>query len=154
VFQGLLIKKLFMKVIVVSGARSNIGKTHLSKALCGLLPVAVHIKIGHHPRKQGGDNFYYNKEINFSALADEHKNARFLVIESNRILEEITPDCVIYLPADNPKLSAGIAEKKADIIRGKLLSESKMISLAGKLDCDKEVIRKIAEFSGALIESI
>ena len=50
-----------MKVIVVAGARSKIGKTHLARALCDLLPGAVRIKIGHHERKKNAvdDGYLY-----------------------------------------------------------------------------------------------
>jgi hypothetical protein len=139
-----------VKVIVVSGARSNVGKTHLSRALCALLPGAVRIKIGHHPRKPKDDDGYlYPMGTGFSRIAAEHGNARFLVIESNRILEEITPECTIYLPAENPKPSAEIAIKKADIIRGEPVPGSKISALAKRMECDETVIRKIVELSGA-----
>ncbi len=134
-----------MKVIVVSGARSNVGKTHLSRALCRLLPGAVRIKIGHHARKPGGDGYLYQIGTSFSTIAAEHSNARFLIIESNRILEEITPDCAIYLPAENPKPSAEIAIKKADIIRGEPVAASKISVLATRMECDETVIRAIVE---------
>jgi len=139
-----------MKVIVVSGARSNVGKTLLSRALCKLLPDAVRVKIGHHAWKPGGDRNFYPMGTRFSAIVAEHSNARFLIIESNRILEEITPDCTIYLPADNPKPSAEIAMKKADIIRGERVPASRLAVLAKRMECDKDVIRAIAELSGSL----
>jgi hypothetical protein len=139
-----------MKVVVVSGAHSNVGKTQLARALRDLLPGAVRIKIGHHARKPGGDGYYYHIGTSFSAIAAEHSNAHFLVIESNRILEEITPDCAIYLPAENPKPSAEIAVKKADIIRGEPVPVSKISVLAKRLECDETIIRKIIELSGAL----
>jgi len=139
-----------MKVIVVSGARSNVGKTQLSRALCKLLPGAVRIKIGHHARKPDKDGHLYPMGTGFSSIAAEHGNARFLIIESNRILEEITPECVIYLPAEDPKPSAEIAMKKADIIRGEPVPASKISVLARRMECDEAVIRKIVELSGAL----
>ncbi len=85
----------------------------------------------------------------FSTIAFEHGDAHFLIIESNRILEEIRPECAIYLPADDPKPSAEMAKKKADIIRGEDLSISDMSILAERLGCDEAVIEKIAELSGA-----
>jgi len=139
-----------MKVIVVSGARSNVGKTQLARALCELLPGAVRIKIGHHARKPGGDDNLYPMETSFSTIEPEHRNARFLIIESNRILEEITPECAIYLAAANPKPSAEMAMKKADIIRGEAVPASKISALAKRMECDEAVIRKIVELSGAL----
>ena len=142
-----------MKVIVVSGARSNVGKTHLSRELVKLLPGAVRIKIGHHARKPGNDDgCLYHMGTGFSTIAAEHNNARFLIIESNRILEEITPECVIYLPADNPKQSAEMARKKADIVRGEPVPDSKIFVLAERMECDERVIRKIVELSGILEE--
>jgi len=140
-----------MKVIVVSGARSNVGKTHLARALCKLLPGAVRIKIGHHPRKPGYDDGYlYPMGTGFLSIASEHSNERFLIIESNRILEEITPECAIYLPADSPKPSAEIAMKRADIIRGEPVADSKITVLAKRMGCDETVIRKIVELSSEL----
>jgi len=137
-----------MKVIVVSGARSNVGKTHLSRALCRLLPGAVHVKIGHHARKPGRDANLYPLETGFSSIAAEHTGARFLIIESNRILEEITPECAIYLPAENAKPSAEIAMKKADIIRGEPVPASTISLLATRMECDEAVIRRIVQMTG------
>ena len=139
-----------MKVIVVSGAHSNVGKTQLSRELCKLLPGAVRIKIGHHARKSADDGYLYRIGTGFPDIAAEHGNARFLVIESNRILEDITPECVIYLPAENPKPSAEIAVKKADIIRGEPVPVTTISVLAKRMECDETVIRKIVELSGAL----
>ena len=136
-----------MKVIVVSGARSKVGKTHLSRALCRLLPGAVRIKIGDHGWKPGGDGYLYRIGTGFSTIAAEHGNARFLIIESNRILEEITPECAIYLPAENPKPSAEIAVRKADIIRGEPVPAAKISVLAKRMECDETVIRAIVELS-------
>lgn len=139
-----------MKVVVVSGAHSNVGKTQLARTLRDLLPGAVRIKIGHQARKPGGDDYYYYMGTSFSAIAAEHSNARFLIIESNHILEEITPEFAIYLSAEDPKPSAEIAVKKADIVRGEPVPVSKISVLAKRLECDETVIRKIVELSGAL----
>ena len=141
-----------MKIIVVSGARSNIGKTHLSQALSELLPGAVRVKIGHHDRKHDGEPNYYSMGTGFSTIAAEHGDAPYVVIESNSILGEITPECVIYLPADDPKPSAETAVNKADIIRGEHITAAKISALAERLGCSELLVRKIAEFSGALID--
>ena len=140
-----------MKVIVVSGARSNVGKTRLSRALCKVLPNAVRVKIGHHAWKPGGDRFLYPMGTSFSVIAVKHSSTRFLIIESNTILDEITPECTIYLPADNPKPSAAKAMEKADIIRGEAVPRSKIALLAERMECDEAVIRAIAELSGGCL---
>jgi hypothetical protein len=141
-----------MKVIVVSGAHSNIGKTRLSRALTALLPGAVRIKIGHGARKSDEDGYFYHFGTGFAAIAAEHGTAPFLIIESNSILKEITPECSIYLPGENPKPSAEIAVNKADIIRGESVSSSKITELAERLNCDESVVRKIIELAGAVPE--
>jgi len=139
-----------MKVIVVSGARSNVGKTQLARALCELLPGAVRIKIGHHVSKPGGDDNLYQMGTSFSTIESEHRNAHFLIIESNRILEEIAPECAIYLAAAKSKPSAEMAMKKADIICGEAVTASKISALAKRMECDEALIWKIVELSGAL----
>jgi len=134
-----------MKVIVVSGARSNVGKTHLSRALCRLFSGAVRIKIGHHARKPDKDDNLYPIGTSFSTIAAEHRDAPFLIIESNRILEEITPECAIYLPADDSKPSARIAIEKADIIRGEPVPDSRVLELADRMECDEATIRSMID---------
>ena len=136
-----------MKVIVVSGARSNVGKTHLARALCSLLPGAIRVKIGHHAPKPGRDINLYPIGTSFATIASQHSDVRFLIIESNRILQEITPDCAIYLPGDDPKPSAKLAAKKADIIRGEPLSDSAISLLAQHMECDEALIRAIVELT-------
>jgi hypothetical protein len=140
-----------MKTIVVSGAHSKVGKTHLARAICGLLPGAVRIKIGHGKVKPGGDGFFYPLGTPFAGIAAGHATARYLVIESNSILRELTPDCAIYLAADNPKPSAALAEERADIVRGKPVDRMTLSRLAGRLACSEETVRQIAEMAGGSI---
>jgi len=144
--------KIKMKVIVVSGAHSNIGKTHLSRALAKLLPGAVRIKIGHGEVKPVDDGHFYHFGTGFTTIAAEHGDAHYLIIESNSILKEITPECAIYLPDENSKPSAEIAIKKADIIRGETVSKEKISLLSKRLECNETIVRKIAELSGALTD--
>jgi hypothetical protein len=141
-----------MKTIVVSGARSKTGKTALARALSGLLPDAVRIKIGHGIPKQGNDGFYYPMGIPFETIVAEHGSAGYCVIESNSILKQIVPDCTIYLSADNPKPSAILAREKADIVRGVLLPDKKVLQLAKRLRCDEKTVRKIAGLANARLE--
>jgi hypothetical protein len=141
-----------VKVIVISGARSNVGKTHLARALCALLPDAVAVKIGHHAARPGKEGILYPMGTGLSTIAADHSTARFLIIESNSILDVLTPDCAIYLDADNPKPSARTAARKADITRGQTVPPSKIEALAARLECDEGVVRKIIHLSGALID--
>jgi hypothetical protein len=78
-----------MKVIVVSGARSNAGKTHLAHALCDLLPRAERVKIGHHARKPDGDANFYPVGTTFSAIVSERCNPRFFTEGTILMITEV-----------------------------------------------------------------
>ena len=108
-----------MKTIVVSGARSNVGKTTLAEAIRELLPMSVCVKLGHGEEKKGAGNIFYHAGKPFEEIVEENRGAEFLIVESNRILEEIEPDLAIYIPAGDPKPSAALAEARADLVRGR-----------------------------------
>ncbi|MDD3641869.1 MAG: hypothetical protein PHQ19_00170 [Candidatus Krumholzibacteria bacterium] len=137
-----------MKTIVVSGARSNVGKTTLARHLCRLLPGAVHVKLGHGREKPDAGNLFYPVGTPFGEIAAGSGPAPFLVIESNRILEEIRPDLAIFLPADDPKPSAKGARERADYIRGEPLpceaAEDIARRLGVALGTAREIARRIA----------
>jgi len=143
-----------MKTIVISGASSNVGKTTLARELSALLPGAVIVKIGHHPRNPVKHNVYYPRGTTFSEIALRHKQARTLIIESNSVLGEMTPDCAIYLTGDSPKPSAVKAEEKADMIRGRRIGKAKIAGLARRLGLGVRAMRKVAWLSGARPSSV
>ena len=107
-----------MKTIVIAGARSNVGKTTLAEEIRQLLPGSVRVKLGHGELKEDMDDVFYHAGTPYERIKEENPQADFLIIESNRILGEIDPDLVIYLPADDSKPSAALAETNADLIRG------------------------------------
>ena len=125
-----------MKTIVISGARSNIGKTTLAGRMSGLLPGSVCVKLGHGEEKEGMDNRFYPSGTPYGRIKEENPQADFLIIESNRILDEIEPDLTVYLPAEDPKPSALIAAKRADLTRGCTGSDEEAGLVAGRLGID------------------
>jgi hypothetical protein len=141
-----------VKTIVVSGAHSNVGKTQLAEGLCRLLPGAVHVKIGHGEEKRDMGNVFYHVGTPFYVIADENRGAGYLVIESNTILREIKPDCAIYLPGGEPKLSAEEAAEKADIIRGERVGRGTVAQLARDLAIDEGTVVQMILLAGAVPE--
>jgi hypothetical protein len=139
-----------MKTIVISGAHSNVGKTQLAQRLCRLLPGALHVKIGHGERKEDVGNVFYHVGTPFYVVADENPDAAYLVIESNTILEEIKPDCAIYLPGGEPKPSAESVAEKADIVRGELVSRPTIARLMRDLDADERTVVEMIMLAGAV----
>lgn len=139
-----------MKTLVVSGARSGVGKTTLARELSGLLPGSVRVKIGHCEKKEKEDGgFYYRRGIAFREIARRHAEASFLIIESNGILDDMTPDLTVYLGADRPKPSAALAERKADVVRGSSVGPSEVARLARRLSVNDVTMRKVVWLAGA-----
>ena len=132
-----------MKTIVISGARSNVGKTTLAEEIRQLLPGSVRVKLGHGELKEDMDDVFYHAGTPYERIKEENPQADFLIIESNRILEEIEPDIAIYLPADEPKPSAALAETRADLIRGCEGGSDAAGFVAGKLGIDERAAAEI-----------
>lgn len=141
-----------MKTIVISGAHSNVGKTKLARELCGMLPGAVHVKIGHGKEKANAGNLFFPAGTPYPRIEREIRRADFAVIESNSVLDELDPDCTIYLPGGPPKPSAARALERADIVRGKRVARGTIEALAARLGVSEETVLEIVERAGALLE--
>jgi len=137
-------------VVAVTGAHTNVGKSTLARKLTAILPEAVFIKIGHGERKPGMDNMFYHVGTHFSRIARENSSARFMVIESNSLLREVTPECVIYLPGGNPKKSAELARENADIIRGKKVEPETVDHLVERMRLPEMTVIDMIKAAGAI----
>ena len=142
-----------MKVIVISGASSKVGKTTLAGCLRRLLEGAEVVKIGHGPRKPGIPNHFYESGTPFQTIRENHADAPWLIIESNSVLREMEPDLVIYLEGENPKPSAQYARDRADIVSGRLMDKDAVAALAARLGISTELVRRIAHQAGAKCEA-
>ena len=138
-----------MKTIVISGAHSNVGKTRLAEELCQLLQGAAHVKIGHGEEKEDAGNIFFHVGTPYSRIEREIGQVDLAVIESNRVLEEMTPDCAIYLTGGEPKPSAAGAIERADIVRGMPVARKTIEGIASRLELDESVVIEIARLAGA-----
>ncbi len=139
-----------MKTIVISGARSNVGKTTLAEKIRQLLPGSVRVKLGHGELKEDMDDVFYHAGTPYERIKEENPQADYLIIESNSILEEIEPDLAIYLPADDPKPSAALAETRADLIRGRETGEGAAKDIAERLGIDIGTAEELIRLAGAV----
>ena len=114
-----------------------------------MLPGSVRVKLGHGELKEDMDDVFYHAGTPYERIKEENPQADFLIIESNRILEEIEPDLAIYLPADDPKPSAALAETRADLIRGCEMSDDMVRLVVDRLGVDMrtavEIVRLACE---------
>ncbi len=138
-----------MRVIVISGASSRVGKTTLARSLQGLLDGTELVKIGHGRRKDHLRDHFYESGTPFDVIRQSHRDARWLIVESNSVLREIQPDLTIYLEGENPKPSAEYAKCRADIVSETHVSRQTIESLAVRLDVSVDLMQKIAQLARA-----
>ncbi len=143
-----------MKTLVVSGAHSNVGKTTLAQRLGAMLPGALVVKIGHGEAKSGEPGRFYRVGTPFERILADAPDAPYLVIESNSILRELTPDCALFLSSDKPKPSAGPALAAADVISGTRTPESTVRRLAQGLELPTKTVRRIVWLAGSRPEPV
>jgi hypothetical protein len=136
-----------MRVIVISGASSKVGKTTLARGLQRVLEGAEVVKIGHGKRKPEIRNHFYELGTHFHTIQENHADARWLLIESNSILREVQADLVIYLEGPNPKPSAEYARRRADIVSGRDVSDDHVAVLADRLGITLDLMRTIIRFA-------
>lgn len=141
-----------MRTIVVAGARSRIGKTSFALEMQALVPGSSYVKIGCSPGKSGGPT-YYPIGTPYERIESEERNAAVLIIESNSILREMTPDVCFFLDGDSPKPSAELARAKADVISGTRVDESIVQVIAGRLSLSQTTARRLIWLAGARPEA-
>jgi hypothetical protein len=112
-----------LKIIVISGSHSKIGKTTVLRNIQARLNHSskLAMKVGHRSFKtEKPEKFFSNmpEGLEYISSLEESGNPDFLLIESNSILNYIQPDLAIFLKSkDKPeKDSARLAKLKADII--------------------------------------
>lgn len=85
---------------IISGARRGVGKTHLAKHLCAVLPSSIYAKCGHGEPKRGKSEHFFNNEEDLEAFVDERcASYEHVVIEANTFNKNLRSDINIFLEA-------------------------------------------------------
>lgn len=112
-----------MKIIVISGSHSSIGKTTLLRNIQAHLPPAstIAVKLGHRSfNAEKPEKFFSNMPEGLKYIESLIKSGStdYLLIESNSIFNYVVPDLGIFLQSEGKpeKESASLAKSKADII--------------------------------------
>lgn len=144
-----------MKSIVVSGASSGIGKTTLANEIVALLGNdSLAVKIGHGEFKPGKNEYYFHSGTSLTTILQAAPEKKYLIIESNSVLNEFQPDLVLYIDGKNRKVSAETASRKAHIKSGSMIGVELVNELSLKLDMPVAVLRKIIWLAGARPEQV
>ncbi len=112
-----------MKIIIISGSHSNIGKTTLLRNIQAHLSPAstIAVKLGHRLLNSEKPEIFFSsmtEGLEYIESLRESGSTDFLLIESNSIFNYIAPDLGIFLQSKGKteKESAALAKSKADIV--------------------------------------
>jgi len=98
---------------IVCGAGRRVGKTHLARELCEVLPHAVYAKQGHgRPNKRKPPNYFRDHEALGRFLARCEGRSEHVVVESNELARRGEGDVIIYVDAP-----PGMADVRDDAAR-------------------------------------
>ncbi|MFH1754589.1 MAG: LysR family transcriptional regulator [Candidatus Latescibacterota bacterium] len=107
----------------ISGARRGVGKTHLAKHICAVLPQSVYAKYGHgNPRRDKSSHFFTRWQELDAFVMECEKSCRHVVVEANRY-RAADENCIhIFLKAranvEDLRGDAAALQSQADICLG------------------------------------
>ncbi|MFH1514331.1 MAG: LysR family transcriptional regulator [bacterium] len=135
-----------MKLWLIGGSFSGLGKTRLANELAQLLSNSVRFKVGHGRRKKGGPENYFTESsdaVNFIESCRAGKN--HCIAEATRFVGKIDADVVIFLNRvdDNRKPESDDQFMHADIILGDDSNPDEWMAKLDPLDIPVGLRRKI-----------
>lgn len=92
---------------VVCGAGRGVGKTHLARSLCRVLPGAVRAKQGTSPRRPGKAENYFQTDQELDDFCERERDRLHVVVESNALVRRGKGDIIIYLGGARAGSGAG-----------------------------------------------
>ncbi|MCX6644797.1 MAG: LysR family transcriptional regulator [bacterium] len=110
-----------MKIWLISGASSYIGKTTLLNKLAAVLPDVESMKTGHHAKKNhGAANYFISTDDSLRFIDSLKEKSGYLLVESNRLAGIVDADLVIFLDSmeGDRRRDANTLHSHADIILG------------------------------------
>lgn len=108
-------------VWVICGAGRGVGKTHLARRLCEVLPRSVYAKLGHGKRAADKPANFFHAEADLAAWLEQQRDAHeHIVLESNVHARRGEGDVIIFLEAvpgrTDPRADAETLRERAHIV--------------------------------------
>lgn len=129
-----------MKIVVISGAGSKVGKTSVLRALKQLLPNSASIKLG---RAEEASADKDEMLLPSGSTLCEIKSAiggefSYLLVEGNSILKKFSPDLAIFVDGEvkDKRADADLLKAKCDLVAGGKIDCRRAFALAAKLGID------------------
>ncbi len=135
-----------MKIWLISGSSSGLGKTTLSQDLAKVLPDAVYVKIGRGKRRKDGPaNFFTSSEDGLRFIVGLKGKHRHCIVESNRLVGKLDADVTIFLDQLNGdrRVDSFKFRNAANILVGLDGNKPKWKSVFGKLKLPAKAVTKI-----------
>jgi molybdate transport system regulatory protein len=135
-----------MKIWLIGGSSSGLGKSTLAKELMALLDGAVYLKLGHGKRKKDGPSNYFIETDDALEFIDSIKERYpHVVAEASRLIGKLPADVVIFLNRqdDNRRSDADNLLSKADIVLGDSSNTEQWMVKLEQLDLPVGIKKKI-----------
>ena len=135
-----------MKLWLISGASSSVGKSTLAKNLMRILPHVQTMKTGHGgKRADGPPNYFTDTKESLKFINSLKKETGHLLVESNRLAGTLDADIVIFLDSreGDRRSDANYLRSYADIIIGYRGNPDDWSKYLTRLDLSKRVSEKV-----------
>ncbi|MFH1675390.1 MAG: hypothetical protein ABIC40_00090, partial [bacterium] len=135
-----------MKIWLVAGAFSGVGKTTLVQNLAKVLPCAEFLKIGHGKKKAvGTPNYFTSIADGLGFIETLNRRCKHCIVESNLRAGVLEPDIIIFLDRDgeNRRNDADEFRTAAGIVIGQGANAGKWRDEIGGLKLSSRIEAKV-----------
>jgi len=124
-----------MKIIIIAGAGSRVGKTTILRSIQGLFQDSITVKLGRAENKDKQEMLLPSDYSIAEIIRVVGRKPTYLLLEGNTILKNITPDLAIFVDGDpvNRRDDADDLRKKCDLIASKGLDCKQAFILAERI---------------------
>jgi len=137
-----------MKLWLIAGSSSHVGKSTLANELAVLLPQTLVIKVGHgHARRGRLPNFFTDTDEAATFIESQKNQYEHIIVESNRLVGRIKADIIIFLDSYVGDRRSDISKLKsrAGIRLGPSANESEWSDELAKMNLPIPFIQNVME---------
>lgn len=137
-----------MKIWLICGSSSGVGKSTLANELSVLLPRTLVIKVGHGRVKRGRVPYFFTDADEAISFIESQKNLyEHIIVESNRLVGKLKTDIIIFLEGyiGERRHDASKLKAKAGIKLGLAANQRQWAEELAKANLPITFIQKVVE---------
>jgi molybdate transport system regulatory protein len=126
-----------MKLWIITGSSSGVGKSTLAHELAVLLPQTLVIKVGHGTHRRGKSPNYFTDSFEAVEFIESQKSHyQHMIVESNRLIGKIRADIIIFLDSyeGDRRFDVSKLKARAGIRLGKSANEEQWFDELAKVN--------------------